>query len=139
MISHSPTETSALGRSFSDALRPGDVLALCGDLGAGKTHFVKGLAEGLGCDPTAVTSPTFTLINEYTGGRLPLYHFDLYRIESEDELIRVGLDDYLDSGGILAIEWAEKFPALLPRGTRWLYFRHHEDGSREIEERTAPL
>jgi tRNA threonylcarbamoyladenosine biosynthesis protein TsaE len=135
MLSHSPAETFNHGRTLAESLRPGDVIALCGDLGAGKTHFVKGLAAELGCDPDAVTSPTFTLINEYTGGRLPLFHFDLYRLESEDELLRVGLDDYLESNGIVAIEWADKFPALLPRGTRWLHFGHTEDGRRTIEEK----
>jgi tRNA threonylcarbamoyladenosine biosynthesis protein TsaE len=139
MLSHSPAETFAHGRSFAAPLRKGDVIALCGELGAGKTHFVKGLAEGLGCDPDAVTSPTFTLINEYTGGRMPLFHFDLYRLESEDELLRVGLDDYLEDDGVVVIEWADKFPALLPRHTKWLYFRHNEDGSRTIGPRGEEL
>ncbi len=133
MLSHSPTETFALGRAFAESLHSGDVIALCGELGAGKTHFIKGLAAGLGCDPDAVTSPTFTLINEYTDGRLPLYHFDFYRLENGLELIRVGLDDYLDGNGVVAIEWADKFPQLLPKSTKWLYFRHNEDGSRSIE------
>lgn len=107
-------------------------MALEGDLGAGKTHFVKGLAQGLG-HTGEVTSPTFTLVHEYTGGRLPLYHFDFYRLESEDEVLRIGLDDYLDGGGVAAIEWAGKFPALLPRGTHWLRFRASAGEEREIE------
>jgi len=123
--------TIAFGREFAAKLSAGDVLALCGDLGAGKTHFIKGLAAGLGAT-TEATSPTFTLIHEYPGGRLPLFHFDLYRLESEDDLLRIGFDDYLDAGGVLAIEWADKFPALLPRHTRWLRFRHHADGGREL-------
>ena len=124
--------TVAFGREFAGRLAAGDVLALCGDLGAGKTHFVKGLAIGLGTS-TEATSPTFTLIHEYRDGRLPLFHFDLYRLETEDELLRIGFDDYLDAAGVLAIEWADKFPALMPAGTRWLRFSHRADGSREVE------
>lgn len=132
IISPSPEQTFAFGREFAAALRPGEVVALEGDLGAGKTHFVKGLAAGLG-HTGEVTSPTFTLVHEYTGGRLPLFHFDFYRLETEDEVLRIGLDDYLDAGGILAIEWASKFPALLPAGTRWLRFRAGEGDARTIE------
>ena len=137
IILPNPEATIAFGRAFAAPLRAGTVLALCGDLGAGKTHFVKGLAAGLGTD-AAVTSPTFTLIHEYPGGRLPLFHFDLYRLESEDELLRIGFDDYLDAGGVLALEWAEKFPALLPPQTRWLRFTHRADGGREVSESAAP-
>jgi tRNA threonylcarbamoyladenosine biosynthesis protein TsaE len=108
------------------------VLALCGDLGAGKTQFVKGLATALGSDAT-VTSPTFTLIHEYLDGRLPLYHFDFYRLEDEDEALKIGLDEYLNGGGICVIEWADKFPALLPAHTKWYRFTHGEDGARTIE------
>ncbi|HEX8295625.1 MAG TPA: tRNA (adenosine(37)-N6)-threonylcarbamoyltransferase complex ATPase subunit type 1 TsaE [Chthoniobacteraceae bacterium] len=125
--------TVAAGREFAAALRAGDVLGLCGDLGAGKTHFVKGLCSGLGA-AAEVTSPTFTLIHEYRGGRLPLFHFDLYRLEAEDDLLRIGFDEYLDAGGVLALEWADKFPALLPPNTRWLRFIHHADGGRELTE-----
>ena len=120
------------GRAYAARLGPGDVLALSGDLGAGKTHFVKGLAEGLGAG-NDVTSPTFTLIHEYVGGRLPLFHFDFYRLESEDEVLRIGFDDYLGAGGVLAIEWADKFPALLPPNGLWLRFSHRADGTREVE------
>ena len=139
IISHSPAETFEHGRALAATLRAGDVLALDGDLGAGKTHFVKGIAAGLGCEGD-VTSPTFTLVHEYTGGRLPLFHFDFYRLESEDETLRIGLDDYLGAGGVVVIEWAGKFPALLPLGTRWFRLRVPagivaSDGEvREIEE-----
>lgn len=133
ITSHSPEETFELGRRVALTLCGGEVLALDGDLGAGKTQFVKGVAAGLGCDGD-VTSPTFTLIHEYTGGRLPLYHFDFYRMESEDEVLQVGLDDYLGSGGVLAIEWAGKFPVLLPKATRWFRFRVGAGETREIEE-----
>lgn len=136
-ISHSPAETFAIGRSLAATLQAGEVFALDGDLGAGKTQFVKGLAAGLGhdCD---VTSPTFTLIHEYTGGRLPLYHFDFYRLENEDAVLRTGLDDYLGGDGVVVIEWAGKFPSLLPRETRWLRFRATAEGTREIEDATPP-
>ena len=131
IISHSPEETFTHGRTLAESLRAGDVVALDCDLGAGKTHFVKGIAAGLGCDGD-VTSPTFTLVHEYTGGRLPLFHFDFYRLESEDEVLRIGLDDYLGAGGVLVIEWAGKFPALLPRGTRWFHLRVGDGDIREI-------
>jgi tRNA threonylcarbamoyladenosine biosynthesis protein TsaE len=133
IISHSPAETFEHGRLLAATLRAGDVVALDGELGAGKTHFVKGIAAGLGCDGD-VTSPTFTLVHEYTGGRLPLFHFDFYRLESEDETLRIGLDDYLGSGGAVVIEWAGKFPALLPAGTRWFRMRAGDGDVRFIEE-----
>jgi tRNA threonylcarbamoyladenosine biosynthesis protein TsaE len=131
IISHSAEETIAAGRAHAANLRRGDVLALCGDLGAGKTHFVKGVAAALGAD-AAVTSPTFTLIHEYLGGRLPLYHFDFYRLEDEDEALKIGLDEYLDGDGVCIIEWADKFPDLLPAHTRWFRFIHRPDGARDI-------
>jgi tRNA threonylcarbamoyladenosine biosynthesis protein TsaE len=105
IISHNPTETFVIVQQLAASLRGGEVIALDGDLGAGKTQFVKGLAAGLG-HTGEVTSPTFTLVHEYLGGHLPLFHFDWYRLESEAEVLRIGLDDYLDAGGILAIEWA---------------------------------
>ena len=132
IISKNPEQTFELGRSYAAQLRSGDVLALDGDLGAGKTQFIKGLAAGLGHDGT-VTSPTFTLVHEYTGGRLPLFHFDFYRLESGDEALRIGLDDYLGAGGVLAIEWAGKFPEVLPAETRWLRFRAGDGDERTIE------
>ena len=136
-ISASADETIALGRTVATTLRRGDVLALCGDLGAGKTHFVKGLAAGLGAS-ASVTSPTFTLIHEYSDGRLPLIHFDFYRLEHEDEALKIGLDEYLDGDGACVLEWADKFPALLPPHTRWLRFTHRDDGARVIDEIPAP-
>jgi tRNA threonylcarbamoyladenosine biosynthesis protein TsaE len=132
IISHSPAETFALGRTHALSLRNGSVLALVGDLGAGKTHFVKGLAAGLG-HGEEVTSPTFTLLHEYTGGRLPLYHFDFYRLDSEQEALRMGLDDYLDAPGVCVVEWGDKFPGLLPRATQWIEFRVGAGDTREIE------
>jgi tRNA threonylcarbamoyladenosine biosynthesis protein TsaE len=131
IISHSAEETFRAGREEAARVRAGDVLALVGDLGAGKTQWVKGLAAGLGSD-AAVTSPTFTLIHEYGGGRLPLYHVDCYRLERAGELRGIGLDDYLDGRGVLVIEWADKFPALIPAGARWVRFTIGEGDEREI-------
>jgi tRNA threonylcarbamoyladenosine biosynthesis protein TsaE len=105
----SEEETVAVGRDLASRLRPGDVLLLLGDLGAGKTVFVKGVAEGLGIDPREVTSPTFTLIQEYRGGRLPLYHVDLYRLRSM-EVDDLGLEELTASGGVTAIEWPDRLP-----------------------------
>ncbi|MEI7958383.1 MAG: tRNA (adenosine(37)-N6)-threonylcarbamoyltransferase complex ATPase subunit type 1 TsaE [Verrucomicrobiota bacterium] len=131
IISHNPQETFELGKQFAGPLRRGDVLALEGDLGAGKTQFAKGLAAGLGVE-SDVTSPTFTLIHEYPGGRLPLFHIDLYRLEGEDEVLGIGLDEYLDGDGVTVIEWADKFAALMPKGVRWIRFRVLEGDDREI-------
>ncbi len=113
--------TIALGNRIARAAKPGAVWALVGGLGAGKTHFTKGVAQGLGID-AAVTSPTFTLIHEYTGGRLPLYHFDFYRLDTAEEALDLGLDEYLDGAGLTIIEWADKFPALLPPRAEWFHF-----------------
>src|SRR4029450_4298374 len=99
-------------------LRPGSVVALNGELGSGKTQFVKGLAAGLGF-VGEVTSPTFTLIHEYIGGRLPIYHFDFYRLDSEEEVVQLGLEEYLQSNGVCVIEWAGKFRQLIPDDARW--------------------
>jgi len=102
----SPEETEKLGAALAAKLKPGAVLAYRGDLGAGKTAFTRGLARGLGItDP--VTSPTYTIVNEYLGGRLPLFHFDMYRLSSSDDLFDIGWEDYLDRGGICAVEWSE--------------------------------
>ena len=121
-VTASAHETVALGRRLAAGARPGDVWALAGDLGAGKTHFVQGVAAGLGA-AGAATSPTFTLVHEYTGGRLPVFHFDFYRLEDAVEALALGWEEYLDDGGGLTlVEWADKFPALLPPGTRWLRF-----------------
>src|SRR3954453_8244117 len=112
VTTHSDDETATLGRELAPALSAGDVVLLVGDLGAGKTAFVRGLAEGLGVAPGEVSSPTFTLIQEYRGGRLPLFHVDLYRIEDPREFDELGLDEIAEQG-VLAIEWAEKMPARL--------------------------
>jgi tRNA threonylcarbamoyladenosine biosynthesis protein TsaE len=105
--STSESETRAIAARFSSRLKAGDVLQLSGDLGAGKTAFTRGLAEGLGIDPDQVTSPTFTLVHEYRGGRLPLVHVDLYRLDRAD-LDEIGLDEDLAAQGVIAIEWPER-------------------------------
>ena len=105
-ITNSPQETEAVGARLAEQLKPGTVIAYKGDLGAGKTAFTRGLARGLGIsDP--VTSPTYTIVNEYLNGRLPLFHFDMYRLHSADDLFDIGWDDYLERGGICAVEWSE--------------------------------
>ena len=105
-ITHSPAETEAVGAALGKILSPGSIVAYRGDLGAGKTAFTRGLAKGLGCTES-VTSPTYTIVNEYLGGRLPLFHFDMYRLRSADDLWGIGWDDYLDRGGVCAVEWSE--------------------------------
>ena len=105
-ITHSPAETEAVGQALGNALSPGTVIAYLGDLGAGKTAFTRGLARGLGCTDM-VTSPTYTIVNEYLSGRMPLFHFDMYRLRSADDLFDIGWDDYLERGGVCAVEWSE--------------------------------
>ena len=105
-ITNSPEETEAIGAALAKLLQGGTVIAYRGDLGAGKTAFTRGLARGLGCKEL-VTSPTYTIVNEYLGGRVPLFHFDMYRLRSSDDLFDIGWDDYLDRNGICAVEWSE--------------------------------
>jgi tRNA threonylcarbamoyladenosine biosynthesis protein TsaE len=155
-ISNSPDETEAFGRRFAENLKPGDVLALTGELGSGKTQFVKGLAAGLGA-ATAATSPTFTLIHEYSGGDLPVYHFDFFRLEdrqrsrrepgdvdgkareglragtrANQSAERLGLDDYFFGDGVSVIEWADKFSDLIPETARWISFETKSETQRAI-------
>ena len=105
-LTNSPAETEAVGIALGKVLQPGTILAYKGDLGAGKTAFTRGLARGLGCSDM-VTSPTYTIVNEYLSGRLPLFHFDMYRLSSADDLWDIGWEDYLDRNGICAVEWSE--------------------------------
>ena len=115
-------------------LRPGAIVALNGELGSGKTQFVKGLASGLGFGGE-VTSPTFTLIHEYVGGRLPIYHFDFYRLDNEDEALQLGLEEYLQGDGVCVIEWAGKFRHLIPAEARWFDLSIGADDTRLIDQR----
>lgn len=128
-----PEAMQELGRRAAAELQSGMVVALVGGLGAGKTHWTKGLVAGLG-SAAEVTSPTFGLVHEYPGGRMPVYHFDFYRLETAEELLALGWDEYLDAGGVVIAEWADKFSELLPADTRWLVFSIGEDGSRSVRE-----
>ena len=105
-ITNSPVQTEAVGEKLGQVLMPGAVIAYRGDLGAGKTAFTRGLARGLGAGEP-VTSPTYTIVNEYLSGRMPLFHFDMYRLSSADDLFDIGWDDYLERGGVCAVEWSE--------------------------------
>ena len=105
-ITHSPEQTEAIGAALGKKLKPGTVIAYQGDLGAGKTAFTRGVACGLGAKES-VTSPTYTIVNEYLSGKYPLFHFDMYRLASADDLFDIGWEDYLDRGGVCAVEWSE--------------------------------
>lgn len=139
-VSNCVDDTEALGEALARVLTPGSVVAFSGDLGAGKTAFTRGLARGLGI-AERVTSPTFTIVNEYEGGRLPLFHFDMYRLGSEEELFDIGWEDYLARGGVCAVEWSEIVrDALEPGCIRVDLRRGERDGQRRItvtEEETT--
>lgn len=129
--SDSPEKTEKLGEALAEKLKGGEVIAFRGGLGMGKTCFTRGLARGLGFTGE-VTSPTFALINEYVGGRLPLYHFDMYRISGWEDLYSTGFFEYLDSGGVIAAEWSENIENALPENTVTVTFRPLCDNEREI-------
>ena len=133
-ISNSPDETESFGRQFARTIRPGDVIALIGELGAGKTLFVKGLVSGLGCN-AAVTSPTFMLIHEYCGDRFPIFHFDFFRLEDAKEAERLDLDGYFFANGVSVIEWADRFRDLIPEIARWISFEAKSETKRAITTR----
>jgi tRNA threonylcarbamoyladenosine biosynthesis protein TsaE len=125
-------ETFALGERLGHELQRGDVVALFGELGAGKTALVKGIARGLGITQE-ITSPTFTLIHEYTGGRLPLFHIDLYRLDGVDQVLMIGIEDYLAGPGVTAIEWSEKMESLLPESATRIRLTTVAGDTRRIE------
>jgi tRNA threonylcarbamoyladenosine biosynthesis protein TsaE len=130
-ISNSAEETARFGQERASRVQPGDVVALAGDLGAGKTQFVKGFVAGLGSE-VAVTSPTFTLLHEYTGGRLTVYHFDFYRLENRAAALRLGLDEYFFGDGVCVIEWADRFRDLIPSQANWISFEMKSETARVI-------
>ena len=130
-------DTIAWGTALAPTLRAGDVIALTGNLGAGKTHATKGIVAGLG-SPASVSSPTFTLVHEYTGARLPVFHFDFYRMDSASEVLNIGWDDYLEEGGVVIVEWADKFPEIVPEGAQWFEFTILDDGTRNVEKIRNP-
>ena len=134
-LSHSPEETEHIGEMLGRRLRPGTVVAYRGGLGMGKTAFTRGLARGLGC-AGRVTSPTFTIVNEYDGAT-PLFHFDMYRLGSSDELFDIGWEDYLTRGGVCAVEWSENVTeamegAVMPADTLWVDIARGTDESDRI-------
>ncbi|MEY2526587.1 MAG: tRNA threonylcarbamoyladenosine biosynthesis protein TsaE [Verrucomicrobiota bacterium] len=129
--SNSAAETEDLGRRFARDVTTGSVLALTGELGTGKTQFVRGLALGLESN-APVTSPTFTIIHEYPGGRLPIYHFDFFRLQDRQSAERLGLDEYFFGDGVSVVEWADKFPGLIPEQARWISFETKSETQRAI-------
>lgn len=131
VTTYSESETSAAGRELATTLQPGAIVLLSGDLGAGKTAFVRGIAEGLGIAPSDVSSPTFTLVQEYRGGRLPMYHVDLYRLQSI-EVDDLGLDEMTLEGGVTAIEWPDRLPRAFP-DAKMVRIQHGEGDLRTIE------
>ena len=130
LITNSEAETAAVGRELAKALARGSTVLLQGDLGAGKTAFVRGMAQGLGIDPDDVSSPTFTLVQEYRGGRVPLFHADLYRLNDPREVDELGLEE-IARDGVLAIEWAEKLPAPPPEAVV-VHIEHRDGDARAI-------
>ena len=130
-VTNSERETEELGARLAGRLRPGAVVAFTGDLGAGKTAFTRGLARGLGISDR-VTSPTFTIVNEYEGGRLPLFHFDMYRLSSSDELFDIGWEDYLAREGVCAVEWSENIADALEEGTISVEIRRGTSESQRV-------
>ena len=132
-IHHAATtdEMLALGRAAAAGAGPGAVFALVGDLGAGKTHWTKGFVAGIG-STEPVTSPTFAIVHVYEGGALPVFHFDFYRLGDPAEVVGIGWDEYLEEAGVVVVEWADRFPELLPLHTRWLRFGIAPDGSRSV-------
>lgn len=126
-------ETIDLARAIAASLSPGAVVALQGDLGAGKTHFVKGLADGLGYEPHEVRSPTFTIVQVHEGEAMPLYHFDAYRVGSPEEFVDLGFEEYVYGEGVTVVEWPERVEELLPEETIWLTITHVSPSERRIE------
>ena len=131
IITNSPAETEAFAENFAKELTGGEVIAFKGSMGMGKTCFTRGLAKGLGFSGQ-VTSPTFALVNEYIGGRLPLYHFDMYRIESWEDLYSSGFFDYKETGGVIAAEWSENIEGALDSDTIFISFQRLSDNGRKI-------
>jgi len=126
-------DAHAWGMQLATTLVTGDVIALCGNLGAGKTQITRGIVAGME-SKAAVTSPTFTLVHEYRDGRLPVFHFDFYRMESAAEVIGIGWDEFLTEPGVIIVEWADMFPDLMPPDTHWFHIEALPDGSREVTE-----
>lgn len=122
-----PESMKSLGIAIANELRPGDVVALIGDLGAGKTHLTQGIAQGLG-RKDSITSPTFSLVNEYLDCNPELIHFDWYRMESPEELLAIGWEDFLERDAVLVVEWPDRFPEMIPSGSHCIHIEHLEQG-----------
>lgn len=135
---HTAEDAQAWGSQLAQSLSEGDVVALCGTLGAGKTQITRGIVAGMGSQ-AAVTSPTFTLVHEYLDGRLPVFHFDFYRMDSTAEVLGIGWDEFLMEPGVVIVEWADMFPELLPPHTRWFHIEPQPDGVRHVTESAQPL
>ena len=124
-------ETEIFGRALAEELKAGDVLALIGDLGTGKTALTRYIAKGLGIDER-ITSPTFTIVKEYTEGRLPLYHFDVYRVSDADELFNIGIEEYFFGSGVCIVEWADMILDILPENTKFIYLEYGKDEGERV-------
>ena len=131
-ISHSIEETERLGEKLAGQLKPGDVLTLIGEIGAGKTTFARGLAKGLGIPAGSVASPSFVLVRQYSSGRIPLYHADLFRLDSLPQAANVGLEEYYEAGGVTLIEWGDKVPGVLPEQFLEIRFEVADEQTRRL-------
>lgn len=139
LFSNSPSETFRIGRILGEILKDGDCVALTGELGVGKTCLAQGIAKGLGVPESyAVTSPTFTLLNEYPGRETVLYHLDVYRLTGAADLAEIGYEEYLSGSGVMVIEWAEKIMDQIPEGALFITFSHLEENMRKIELTSCP-
>lgn len=135
IIIHGTQETEAFGRKLGEEAQPGEILALIGDLGTGKTTLSKSIAKGLGVTED-ITSPTFNIVNEYHSGRLPLYHFDVYRLDSGADLMNIGAEEYFDAGGLCIIEWADRVAEILPDDTRVIFLEYGEQEGERLYQCT---
>ncbi len=131
IISHSVQETRAAGATLAETVRPGDVLALVGELGTGKTEFARGFVSAL-CTEASVRSPTFSIVNIHESSRFPVYHFDFYRLKNKEELVEIGFYEYVRADGVALVEWADLFPGVLPENTLTIRFVDKGNGIREI-------
>jgi tRNA threonylcarbamoyladenosine biosynthesis protein TsaE len=131
-ISHSVEETRAFGARIAQSARPGEVFALVGELGSGKTEFVRGFVEGL-CGPSEVRSPTFSIVNIHEAPDFSIFHFDFYRLKKQEELVEIGFHEYVRGDGVVLIEWADMFPGVLPTDTRMIRFKDRGNCERAIE------
>ncbi len=131
VIIRSEADTEKLGKEIADSLKPGDVVALIGDLGTGKTTLTKYIAEGLGIREM-ITSPTFTIVSEYRSGRIPMFHFDVYRLENSEDIFETGVEEYFDMGGVCIVEWADMIAEILPDDTKCVFMEYGENEGERI-------